>query len=107
MENYLSVVVSDRRDGTVLALSGELDLGSSPQLAAALDRLERGGSDRMILDLAELEFIDVTGLRLLLRVHERVSQHGGELVLVNVRAAVHRLLKLTGTTELLAVIQEG
>lgn len=105
MDSYLSVVVRDRQDATVLAVSGELDLASSPHLWQALDRLDPTAPGRTILDLAELQFIDVTGLRVLLRARERVLMAGGNLTLINVGGGVRRLLKLTGSTELLDMIE--
>ena len=55
----------------------------------------------MILDLSGLEFIDVTGLRVLLRARERARGAGIELAVINASRGVRRLLSVTGTTELL------
>jgi anti-sigma B factor antagonist len=54
------VVVRDRPDATILTVSGELDVASSPQLRAALDRVDPSPARRVVLDLSELSFIDVT-----------------------------------------------
>jgi anti-sigma B factor antagonist len=101
MQSYLSVVVRDRPDATVMTVSGELDVASSPQLSEALDRLDLTEQRPMVLDLAGLEFIDVTGLRVLLRAQEKARQTGTQLTVVNVSQGIRRLLKLTGTTDLL------
>lgn len=100
MDCYLSVDVRDEPDATVLTVSGELDMASSPQLADALDRLQPT-TRPLVLDLGGLEFIDLTGLHVLLEASQRAQQAGLRLTVVNASQAVRRLLKLTRTTELL------
>lgn len=101
MESNLSVVVRQREDAIVLMLSGELDMASSPQLADALDRLRPAPRTRLELDLRELGFIDVSGLRTLLRARERARRWDGELILLNIPNSLRRLVHLTGTADLL------
>jgi anti-sigma B factor antagonist len=105
MESNLSVVVSDRQDATVLAVSGELDMASSPQLIEALAQVDEAAGGRLVLDLTELQFVDVAGMRVLLAARERAGRMGSELVLVNVRDEVQRVLEITGATELLENIE--
>jgi anti-anti-sigma factor len=100
MDCYLSVDVRDEPHATVLTVSGELDMASSPRLAEALDRLHPTHGP-IVLDLAGLEFIDVTGLHVLLQARERTEQEGCRFTVVNASRAVRKLLKLTRTTELL------
>src|SRR5690348_11358083 len=100
MTGYLSVEVRDEPDATVLTVSGELDMASSPRLAYALSRLHPTPR-ALIVDLAGLEFIDATGLRVLLQAREQTEAAGVRLTVVNASPGVRRLLKLTGTTELL------
>ena len=67
---------------------------------AALEQVE-STQRRGILDLSGVEFIDVTGLRVLLQARERARRAGVELAVVHASRGVRRLLSLTGTTELL------
>jgi anti-sigma B factor antagonist len=101
VKSYLSVDVRERPDATVLTVSGELDMASSPQLTELLDRLDPEHRV-VVLDLSGLDFIDVTGLRVLLQSQERARRSGIELSVVNASRGVRRLLELTGTTGLLA-----
>jgi anti-sigma B factor antagonist len=101
MESYLSVVVRDRQDAIVVTPDGELDMASAPHLGAALDRLPRTPRARLILELRDLRFVDVSGLRMLLRAREQARDLGGELSLVNAPNTLQRLLQLTGATDLL------
>ena len=64
-----------------LALRGELDLAGAPLLERNLLEIERQAPDRLVIDLRDLQFIDSTGLRLLLAANSRAQERGGELVL--------------------------
>lgn len=89
---------------TTLILSGELDLVSSPQLEEALRVLEEPDVELVVLDLRELEFMDSTGLHLLVRAHHTAEDTGRRLALIRGTEQVQRLLNLTGITELLTIV---
>lgn len=55
-----ALTITPMTGGPGLRLIGEVDLATGPVLAAALDELVRGGGD-VHLDLAELQFVDVSG----------------------------------------------
>ena len=76
-----------------LRLRGELDLASAPKLRAACDGLN--GDRQVTLDLAELTFIDSTGLHALVQC---ASGNGaaGPVILRNVSPPIFRLLHITG-----------
>ena len=87
----------------MLAVSGELDLAAASSLEEELDRALSSGSQRIVVDLKSLEFIDSTGLSVLVRAHQRAQESGLELGLVNPGAQVERLLSLTGLTDRLTL----
>ena len=83
------------RGGTLLRLSGELDLVSEPGFEEALAAVE---APPVRIDLSQLDFMDSTGLRALLsaaRAHEDLTLSGP------LQTPVQRLLELTQTLELL------
>ena len=81
----------------VLHLAGEIDIATADQLTAALARALSEGSP-LVVDMAEVSFIDGRGLRAVVRAAQ--SMNGcGPLVLVNARL-VARLLELTGHTDM-------
>lgn len=95
----------ERRDGAGavwISVAGELDMATSPQLAHALRRAELGAR-RVVLDLQALEFMDCSGLRVVLAAHRRLRQAGGQLSVVRANGAVERLISLVGVAEELAV----
>ena len=81
----------------MLAVSGELDLAAASTLETDLDAaLAAGEVDLIVIDLASLDFIDSTGLSVLVRGHQQAQEAGRELGLINAGAQVERLLELTG-----------
>ena len=103
MQSYLNVSVRGRGRSTVVQVDGELDLASSPQLEHVLEEEWGNGADEIVLDLAELRFMDMAGLRVLLRATQRAGERGTELVLANVRGPIRRVLTLTGVNGLLRI----
>ena len=89
-------------DGTVsLALEGELDLAGAPDMEASLAAVEREEPTRLVIDLSRLQFIDSTGLRLLLQADARAKELGYELVLRPGAHAVQRVFEVTGALAIL------
>ncbi len=85
----------------MLAVFGELDVASTPELEAEL--VLAADKELVVVDLRELEFIDSTGLGVLVKAHDRAREAGRRFALVRGLGQVQRLLGLTGLSEQLAV----
>lgn len=105
----LTLTVTEVGSTRGVAAEGELDLSNVTALARLLDELEQEGAEAIVLDLEALEFIDSTGLALLLRSHQRLNRDGGtRLRLVASRAtAVRRVFAVTGLDESLPFVADG
>jgi anti-sigma B factor antagonist len=99
----LRVEVDERDATTVLVVSGELDLGSSPRLRDAAVRQLLAGDRRLIIDLTGLEFLDSTGLGVIVAVLKRARTLGAELHLVIGRERVRAPFQITGVDGLLPI----
>jgi anti-anti-sigma factor len=90
-----------RHTGTVavITVTGELDLASSPTLQTELDRVESRVGDPVIIDLSNLEFMDSTGLSVVVRAHQRAQRDGRRFALVKGSAQVQQLFALTGIAQ--------
>jgi anti-anti-sigma factor len=85
-------------EGVVVSLFGELDLATVGQLQEELDRLSGAGRMcELVIDLRELDFLDSTGLRLLLQLHSDCRADGCSLGLVPGGRAIQKLFAVTGT----------
>jgi anti-sigma B factor antagonist len=95
-----------RHDGgrAVLALEGELDMASADRLQQAIDDEALHAETSIVLDLEELQFIDSTGLRVILRALEHCRGRGQEFAITRGSPQVQRLLSITGVATHLPTI---
>ena len=73
LHGHFRLEVSGESAGTILRLLGELDLASSPALEEELDKV--AGHASVVVDLRELQFIDSTGLSVLVKANQRASRN--------------------------------
>lgn len=80
-----------------IAVRGELDMHTAPRFEQVLDEAVAGEDVSVVVDLCECEFIDSTGIALIVRAWQRLEQEGrGRLVLCSHNHQVRRLLEITG-----------
>ncbi len=100
LPGQLVVDRSTEGDTSVLALTGELDLASTPVLERELEAAESTGATKILIDLAGVGFMDSTGLQALLRARERaMTVEGVELSLRRGPHQVQRVFELTKTID--------
>jgi anti-sigma B factor antagonist len=104
VQSHFRVEVQNQGPATVIAVSGELDLASSPALQEELDRAQASDARMLIIDLRELDFMDSTGLSVLVRAHQRAEEQGRQLAMVRGPQQVQRLLSLTGVADRLTLV---
>jgi anti-sigma B factor antagonist len=104
VQNQFRVEVRTDDGAAVIAVSGELDLASGPELEAELDQFRGPDTRLVVIDLRQLEFMDSTGLSILVRAHQRLAAEGCEVGLVRGSQQVQRLLDLTGVAERLRLV---
>jgi anti-sigma B factor antagonist len=89
-------IESAQEDGTyVIRLAGELDLSSADALDAELRKAETGADERILLDVNGLEFIDSTGLQVILRAKRRADTDGRRLRVTRGTGHVADMFRLT------------
>jgi anti-sigma B factor antagonist len=86
-------------DGVRCLLTGELDLASEDAVTAQIMGELAKKHGVLILDLTGLEFIDSTGLRVLLTARNKAGENGTRLLLTRPPAAVHRVFEIANVTE--------
>lgn len=91
----LVVRVDDREGWAVAHVHGDVDMTTAPQLREQVVRLVVGGQPNVIVDLQGVDFIDSTGLGVLVGLLKRTRSHGGDLRLVSTRTALRKVLELT------------
>lgn len=104
MQNTFEVEIHSQDHAAVIVVSGELDLASGPALEEQLEHAERSGATLVIVDLRALQFIDSTGLGILIKAHRQAESLGRRFAVVRGPSQVQRLLGLTGLEERLIVV---
>jgi anti-anti-sigma factor len=95
-------------EGRVLFVPrGELDLATAPDLEGAI-RDALGAGKAVVIDLRELEFMDSSGVRVLIAAHAEAGDHGERLTLVRPHAGgtVARILEIAGVEQALRMVDE-
>lgn len=82
----------------VVSVRGELDLSTAPDLEGPLDQVLESGSGSVLIDLTGCEFIDSTGIALIVRAWQRLDsgENGRALVICCQNDQVRRVLEITG-----------
>jgi anti-sigma B factor antagonist len=93
------VNVGDLEHGVrTVAVRGELDLSTAPELEGPLDEVLEDGAGSVLIDLSSCEFIDSTGIALIVRAWQRLdgAGDGRSLVICSQNEQVRRVLEITG-----------
>lgn len=84
-----------------VAVRGEVDIHTIPQLSATLDDAARGSRGPFVVDLSEVEFFDSTGVAALVRMRAVLGREDRGMGVVCPPGPVRRLLEVAGVAELL------
>ena len=82
-------------ENVVVALRGEADLFSAPELKQELHSLVDGGALRIVVDLGQATFLDSTALAVLLGAVKRLRSSGGDLVIVCADRNIRKIFEIT------------
>jgi anti-sigma B factor antagonist len=102
-----SIDIDERDDRVVITPRGELDMASAPELEETImPRLE--GAGWVVLDLRSLEFIDSSGLRVVVGAHRAAEGGGGRFTCVRGAAGstVHRIVEIAGIDGVIEMVDD-
>ncbi len=88
---------------TVIAVGGEIDVYSAPKLRERLVGLVEEGSYELIVDMEAVEFLDSTGLGVLVGGLKRVRAHDGWIDLVCTQSRMLRIFRITGLNRVFSI----
>ena len=90
----MKIELNDQQGYPVLALQGEVDMHSAPGLR---ERLLAALQDRpgLIVDMSRVDFIDSSGIAILVEGYKRAKQHTQSFALAGVKATPMQVLQLT------------
>jgi anti-sigma B factor antagonist len=99
----LEISDSDVNGWTVVAASGEIDVATAPELREQLVTLIADGSTQVIMDLENVDFIDSTGLGVLVGAVRRARAADGDVRLVCTNSRILKIFGVTGLDEVFTV----
>jgi len=88
---------------SVLVVTGELDVATAPQLRQEAVRLTTAGHHHLVLDLSGVDFLDSTGLGVVVGVLKRVRTHGGDLAVAGAVDHVRKVFDITRISDVVAM----
>ena len=86
-----------------MALAGELDIADVPRLEQVLDAAVAESEGAFLVDLTTLEFLDSSGIRLLLRARALLGRADRTFALICPHGPVRRAIELTGVSDLFTI----
>ena len=87
-------------DVAVIVLGGEVDVYASPQLKQEMTNLLNSGAVTLVVDLSAVEYLDSTGLGVLIGGLKRARERSGDLRLVCDNVRILRIFEITGLTKI-------
>jgi len=91
-------------DRHVVAVRGEIDLFTAPELKQKLTDAIEGGKSRIVVDLTETSFLDSTALGVLIGAVKRLRSRDGALVIVNVDQNIAKTFEITGLDQIFTIV---
>jgi anti-anti-sigma factor len=98
---FTVVAGADTSHAATIVLDGEVDLACADTLRTVLAEQRAAGCRHVRVDAAAVTFVDASVLAVLANAHQDLLADGGMLVLAEVAACMHRLLRLTGLDQVL------
>lgn len=99
----LSLSTRTEGDHTVVEVVGEIDVYTAPKLREAFIDLVAQGSYQLVIDMEQVEFLDSTGLGVLVGGLKRVRAHDGALRLVCSQERILKIFRVTGLTKVFPI----
>jgi anti-sigma B factor antagonist len=102
----LEIRKEEREQAFVLVLKGEVDVYTAPKLKEELLPLVEKESHEVIIDLSNVEYMDSTGLGVIIGALKTSKTKQGQFKLRNATARLNRLFKITGLAEVMDIKHE-
>src|SRR5690348_5300066 len=99
----LSLETRQENDRTVVEVGGEIDVYTAPKLRECISGLVDDGQRQIIVDLEKVEFMDSTGLGVLVGAPKRVRSVEGNLDLVCTQERLLKIFRITGLSKVFPI----
>lgn len=91
----------------VLPLEGEIDLHVSPRIAASLNAMIKEKPKMIVVDLAQVSYIDSSGLAALIEAMQNVEGYGGKFALAGLQEAVRPIFEIARLDQVFRIFPDA
>jgi anti-sigma B factor antagonist len=99
----LSLQTREVDSRTIVAVGGEIDVYTAPKLRDKITELVGEGHHQLVIDMENVDFLDSTGLGVLVGGLKRVRAHEGSLRLVCTQERILKIFRITGLTKVFPI----
>ncbi len=99
----LTLATSEAGGRTIVAVGGEIDVYTAPKLRDKISELVAAGVYDLVLDMEAVEFLDSTGLGVLVGGLKKVRAHDGSLQLVCTQDRLLKIFRITGLAKVFVI----
>jgi len=99
----LTLTTREADGKTIVAVGGEIDVYTAPKLRDKITELVGAGSYHLVVDMQEVEFLDSTGLGVLVGGLKKVRAHDGSLQLVCNQDRLLKIFRITGLAKVFVI----
>lgn len=104
----LTVNIKTQQDNSILGvISGEIDAHTAPKLREQLLAIDTKSTNKAVLDLAGVGYMDSTGIGVIVAFYKSVIADGGELTLIGLSPRLKRLFDITGLSGIIHIEEEA
>ena len=93
-----------QNDIHIFTLSGRLDSNTSPEFDEKITKAIEGGSNHMVIDFKEIDYLSSAGLRVLLKATKRLKHSSGKLVLCSMADYVREIFEISGFDTFIPIV---
>jgi anti-sigma B factor antagonist len=99
----LTLTTREADGKTIVAVGGEIDVYTAPKLRDKITELVGQGSYHLVVDMQQVEFLDSTGLGVLVGGLKKVRAHSGSLQLVCNQDRLLKIFRITGLAKVFVI----
>lgn len=100
-----SLAEEQANDVHVIAVSGEVDIFTAPELKRAMTAAMDAGARSVVIDLSETRFLDSTGLGVLIGAVKRLRLVDGRMLIVNHEPSTAKTFAITGLDQIFEIVE--
>ncbi|HEY1134118.1 MAG TPA: STAS domain-containing protein [Nocardioides sp.] len=99
----LTLATSEADGKTIVAVGGEIDVYTAPRLRDRITELVAAGTYDLVIDMEAVEFLDSTGLGVLVGGLKKVRAHNGSLQLICSQDRLLKIFRITGLAKVFVI----